>query len=49
LRWDLTFFVIRLDLAVPLKDPKFLAGDRWTFDKKPLNYSVLNFGIGYPF
>ena len=49
LRWDLTFFVIRLDLAVPLKDPKLLAGDRWTFDKKPLNYSVLNFGIGYPF
>ena len=49
LRWDLTFFVIRLDLAVPLKDPKLIAGDRWTFDKKPLNYSVLNFGIGYPF
>ena len=49
LRWDLNFFVIRLDIAVPLKDPKLLAGDRWTFDKKPLNYSVLNFGIGYPF
>lgn len=49
LRWDLNFFVIRLDIGIPLKDPKLLSGDRWTFDKKPLNYSVLNFGIGYPF
>lgn len=48
-RWDLNFFVLRLDLAVPLKDPKFLPGNRWTFDKKPYQYTVFNFGIGYPF
>lgn len=49
IRWDLTFFVLRLDVAAPLKDPKFAPGDRWTFDKKGWEYSVLNFGIGYPF
>lgn len=49
LRWDLSFFVLRLDVAVPLKDPKFPVGQRWTFDKQPWEFSVLNFGIGYPF
>lgn len=49
IRWDLNFFVLRLDVAAPLKDPKLPVGDRWTFDKKPWNYSVVNFGIGYPF
>ena len=49
IRWDLTFFVLRLDIAAPLKDPKFEAGNRWTFDKKGWQYSVINFGIGYPF
>lgn len=49
IRWDLTFFVLRLDIAAPLKDPKFAPGDRWTFDKQGWQYSVINFGIGYPF
>jgi outer membrane protein assembly factor BamA len=49
IRWDLSFVVLRLDLATPLKDPKYAAGDRWTFDKKPWNTVVANFGIGYPF
>jgi outer membrane protein insertion porin family len=49
IRWDLNFFVLRLDVAAPIKDPKLPVGDRWTFDKKPWNYSVVNFGIGYPF
>ncbi|PBQ32514.1 hypothetical protein CNR22_12265 [Sphingobacteriaceae bacterium] len=49
IRWDLTFFVLRLDVAAPLKDPKFPAGSRWTFDKQGWQYSVINFGIGYPF
>ena len=48
-RWDLNFFVLRLDLAAPIKDPKYAIGDRWTFDKKPWNQLVANFGIGYPF
>jgi outer membrane protein assembly factor BamA len=49
IRWDLNFFVLRLDLAAPLKDPKYAPGDRWTFDKKPVRQMVANFGIGYPF
>lgn len=49
IRWDLNFFVLRLDLAAPLKDPKYEIGDRWTFDKKPWRQTVANFGIGYPF
>jgi outer membrane protein assembly factor BamA len=49
IRWDLNFFVVRLDLAMPLKDPSFEEGNRWQIDKKPWNRTVANFGIGYPF
>lgn len=49
LRWDMNFFVLRLDFAIPLKDPKLPAGQRWTFDKQPFEYGIFNFGIGYPF
>ncbi len=49
LRMDLGFFVIRFDLATPLRDPKYAEGDRWTYDKKPWTNIVANFGIGYPF
>jgi hypothetical protein len=49
IRWDLNFFILRLDLAAPIKDPKYEIGDRWTFNKKPWKQLVLNFGIGYPF
>lgn len=49
IRWDLTFFVLRLDLAMPLKDPKYEPGDRWKLNEKPYEFTVVNFGIGYPF
>jgi outer membrane protein assembly factor BamA len=49
IRWDLNFFVLRFDLAAPLKDPRYAPDDRWTFNKRPLKDLVLNFGIGYPF
>lgn len=48
-RLDFSFFIIRLDAAVPIKDPALPKGDRWTFDKQPLMRTNLNFGIGYPF
>ena len=49
IRWDLSFFVLRLDAAVPIADPSYPEGDRWTLDKQPLRRITLNFGIGYPF
>lgn len=49
IRWDLSFFVLRVDLAVPLRDPKYEPESRWTFDKQPWKQIVTNFGIGYPF
>jgi hypothetical protein len=49
IRWDLSFFVLRLDMAAPIKDPKYGVGNRWTYDKEPWKQIVANFGIGYPF
>ncbi len=49
LRLDFSFFVIRFDAAVPIKDPAYKKGDRWTFDHQPFMRTNLNFGIGYPF
>lgn len=49
IRWDLNFFVLRLDGAIPIVDPKLPEGDRWMFNKKPLRQFNLNFAIGYPF
>lgn len=49
IRWDLNFFVLRLDAAAPIADPSYPEGDRWLFGKAPLKRTTLNFGIGYPF
>lgn len=48
-RWDFEYFILRLDWAMPIKDPKYPEGQRFMFDKKPLRQSIFNFGIGYPF
>lgn len=49
IRWDLSFFVLRFDFGIPIRDPKYDRDDRWTFNKKPWRQIVINFGIGYPF
>jgi len=55
LRLDLDFFVIRLDLAAPIKNPSLSKGDRWLWDdewndnRKPFFRPQFNLGIGYPF
>lgn len=50
LRYDFSFFVLRLDIAVKIRDPQFAENNRWTFDKQPIRkMTILNFGIGYPF
>ncbi len=48
-RWDFEYFILRLDAAMPIKDPKYPEGQRWMFNKQPLQKTILNFGIGYPF
>lgn len=56
LRIDLDFFVIRFDLATPLRKPFLPEGERWVFSAfAPGNANwrrenlVLYFAIGYPF
>ena len=46
LRLDIQSFVIRFDLAAPLRTPWFEEGERWEFRYKE---PVFNFAIGYPF
>ena len=46
LRVDIQSFVIRFDLAAPVRTPWYPEGERWHFGYDNL---VLNFGIGYPF
>ena len=47
LRFDFSFFIFRLDAAVPIHNP---ATNNW-FNSQDfkLSNSILNFGIGYPF
>jgi outer membrane protein assembly factor BamA len=56
IRFDLSFFVIRFDLAWPLRIPSLTAGERWVLDRIKFgdsgwrkNNLVLNIAIGYPF
>jgi outer membrane protein insertion porin family len=48
LRFDFSFFIFRLDAAIPFHDPA--TADKW-FDKDVfrIQNTILNFGIGYPF
>ena len=48
LRYDLSFFVIRLDLGFKTYNPAHEPGERW-FKEYNFGNSVLNFGINYPF
>jgi len=56
LRFDAELFVIRLDLATPLRIPSRSSGDRWVLSDIAIDQSdwrrenlVLNIAIGYPF
>jgi outer membrane protein insertion porin family len=55
LRIDLDFFVLRFDLATPLRKPYAPVGERWERDFR-INEGawrrenlIFNFAIGYPF
>ncbi|MEI7597393.1 MAG: BamA/TamA family outer membrane protein [Bacteroidota bacterium] len=49
LRYDFSYFVIRLDAAVKLRNPSLPEENRWVFDKIRLKAINYNIGIGYPF
>lgn len=56
LRIDLSYFLFRLDLGIPLRKPDRPEGQRWVFDE--INFRsrdwrrqnlILNIAVGYPF
>ncbi|QEC68770.1 BamA/TamA family outer membrane protein [Panacibacter ginsenosidivorans] len=56
LRVDVSFFVLRADLAFPIRKPYITTGSKWVFDQINFgdnewrrNNLILNIAIGYPF
>ena len=49
MRFDFSIFLIRLDVAAPICDPKYDEGYRWRVSKLQWSDLVWNIGIGYPF
>jgi outer membrane protein assembly factor BamA len=49
LRLDFNFFILRVDFAIPLRDPANPENERWVYDDWQLSDIIINFGIGYPF
>jgi outer membrane protein assembly factor BamA len=49
IRFDFSYFIFRLDAAVPLRDPALSEGKRWAIQDLTWKNVVANFGIGYPF
>ena len=48
LRYDFSFFIIRLDVGLKIHNPALEKNRRWFTDAR-LNRSVFNIGINYPF
>jgi outer membrane protein assembly factor BamA len=50
-RFDFSFFLLRADFGLKVRDPSLPEQDRWLplFRNFALNHFHLNFGIGYPF
>jgi len=48
-RFDFSFFIFRLDAALPLRNPAKEPGARWVVGQSQIKDIIWNFGIGYPF
>jgi hypothetical protein len=50
-RFDFSFFLLRIDFGLKLRDPALPPDERWLplFRNREFNDFHLNFGIGYPF
>lgn len=49
LRLDFNFFILRVDFAIPIRDPSMPERERWVVNKWQFEDFIINFGIGYPF
>lgn len=49
LRYDFSFFIIRLDLAIPIIDPGLIGNNKFYFNSLKLRDIRPNIGINYPF
>lgn len=48
-RFDFSFFIFRLDAALPFRDPAKRPEARWVVGQSQIKDIIWNFGIGYPF
>ncbi len=48
-RFDFNYFVVRLDVGFPVRDPRNAEQDRWVHRNLKWRDATTNFGIGYPF
>ncbi len=49
IRFDFNFFILRVDFAIPIRDPAQPEGKRWVMNNWQFSDFIVNFGIGYPF
>ena len=49
IRFDFTFFILRLDGGIRMVDPARPSGNRWVLSENQFGDITYNFGIGYPF
>ncbi len=49
MRLDFSFFVFRVDYALPVKQPQLLTNSGWALDQLKYKSGVWNIAIGYPF
>ena len=48
-RFDFNYFIIRLDIGYPMRDPRNADNKRWVYQNLKPDDAKFNFGIGYPF